>query len=417
MVAKIIIGKHIGGILGYNEHKVQKGSAKFLWAENFPSDAQDLSLKQKLRQFDAYTELNRRTKTNAVHISLNFDNADKLNNELLKEISQQYMEAIGFADQPYLLYRHFDAAHPHVHIVTTNIQSTGERIDLHNIGKHKSEPARKQLENHYGLVIAEGKKNQEDQTIKPVNVKKAVYGSDETKQAVSNIVGAVVRNWKFTSLPELNAILNQYNVMADRGKEDSMMFRKNGLVYRMLDSKGQKIGVPIKASSIYGKPTLKFLEKRYKLNEELRRPVKQQLRQVLDSAIQLARSQTDFQKHLSRNGVEVIFRKNNEGRVYGVTFLDHDSRTVFNGSALGKGYSANALMEAFSKVKDLQSTSKGSLQSGLVVPDGHQIAPKVPDPIYNSEIISTLLKPDYPEALNIHFGPRRKRRKKRNHLS
>ena len=417
MVAKIIIGKHIGGILGYNENKVQKGSAEILWAENFTADARDLPLKQKLYHFEAYTEQNRRAKTNAVHISLNFDNAEKLDNELLRELSQRYMKAIGFAEQPYLLYRHYDAAHPHVHIVTTNIQSNGERIDLHNIGKHKSEPARKQLESEYGLVKAQGKENQESQAVSPAAVKKVVYGRDETKLAVSNVVRAVVRNWKFTSLPELNAVLKQYNVVADPGKEDSVMFQKNGLVYSMLDAQGQKIGIPIKASSIYGKPTLKFLEKRYKLNEELRRPIKQQLKQVLDQATQSNSSKEDFKKQLARQGIQVIFRENHEGRVYGVTFLDHDTRTVFNGSALGKSYSANALLKTFTKNSPSKAPAKGKFNHEFSLPNKVEVGAKVPLPVNKNEILHDLLKTEYREGGNCHFGPRRKRKRKRNHLS
>ncbi len=72
---------------------------------------------------------------------------------------------------------------------------------------------------------------------------------------------AVLQNYKYASLTELNAVLKLYNLNADRGKEGGIIFLKRGLVYRVLDEKGNKIGVPIKASSIYSKPTLYFLEK------------------------------------------------------------------------------------------------------------------------------------------------------------
>ncbi len=58
------------------------------------------------------------------------------------------MSKIGFGDQPYLVYQHFDARHPHIHIVTTNIKSDGSRIKTHNIGRNQSERARREIENN-----------------------------------------------------------------------------------------------------------------------------------------------------------------------------------------------------------------------------------------------------------------------------
>ncbi|MBC8053795.1 MAG: relaxase/mobilization nuclease domain-containing protein [Sphingobacteriaceae bacterium] len=411
MVAKIITGKHIRGILCYNEHKVEKGIAKLLTAENFFTDASRLSFTNKLSQFEAFTEKNRRTKTNAIHISLNFDNTDKLDDKLIAEIGSRYMAAIGFDEQPYLLYRHHDAAHPHIHIVTTNIQSNGERIDLHNIGKNQSEIARKELEKEYGLVQAESKRQVELNQLKEIDVLKALYGKHETKQAISNVVRYVVRNWKYTSLPELNAILNQYNVSADRGPENSKMFEKNGLVYYLLDN-GKKIGVPIKASSIYGKPTLKFLESRYKLNEQLRLPFKVQLKNNIDGARLHPSTKNEFEKQLKAKGVQVLFRQNAEGKIYGVTFTDHLSKSVFNGSDLGKSYSAKAITDCFvqkpeSKVDSTSvSTEKHIKNTNLnFFLEGSHSTP--------SSLLDGLLKTEYDGMPIGMFQNQRKKKKRR----
>ncbi len=411
MVAKIIIGKHIRGILCYNEHKVEKGIARLLTAENFFTDASRLSFTNKLNQFEAFTEKNRRTKTNAIHISLNFDNSDKLDDKLIAEIGIRYMAAIGFDEQPYLLYRHHDAAHPHIHIVTTNIQSNGERIDLHNIGKNQSEIARKELEKEYDLVQAESKRQVELSQIKEIDVLRALYGKHETKQAVSNVVRFVVRNWKYTSLPELNAILNQYNVSADRGPEHSKMFEKNGLVYHLLDN-GKKIGVPIKASSIYGKPTLKFLESRYKLNDQLRLPFKIQLKNVIDQAKLHPSTKNEFEQRLNAKDIRVLFRQNAEGKIYGVTFTDHLSKSVFNGSDLGKSYSAKVLTESFVPSPGSQadnnkaSTEKHFNNTNLNFPleDSHSTT---------SSLLDGLLKTEYDGMPTSMFQNTRKKKKRR----
>jgi type IV secretory pathway VirD2 relaxase len=123
---------------------------------------------------------NPRAKTNAVHISLNFDPSEKLSPQTMTEIAQKYMEKIDFGGQPYLVYQHYDAGHPHMHIVTTNIESDGTRIDLHNIGKNQSETARKELEKIYNLVPAESKTQQEAINVKAIKAEKVQYGKSET---------------------------------------------------------------------------------------------------------------------------------------------------------------------------------------------------------------------------------------------
>src|SRR5690606_4212255 len=183
---------------------------------------------------------------------------------------------------------------------------------------------------------------------------KVHYGKDDTKRAVSNVVRGIVDSYKYTSIAELNAVLSKYNVQADRGHKGSTMYAKNGLLYWALDKKGGKVGVPIKASSIYGSPTLKKLEPKFEINWALRKPHKEQLKNTIDRVLKTKASSAGFQQALSSKGIDVVFRRNEQGRLYGVTYIDHHSKTVFNGSDLGKAYSANALSEGFLHVETIQ---------------------------------------------------------------
>lgn len=343
MVAKVISGKNIRGVLNYNENKVQQGAAQCILASRFGCQAHELSFSDKLNRFMKLTSLNPKVKTNALHVSLNFDASEKLTDEKLKVIACDYMERIGFGNQPFLVYRHQDAAHPHVHIVTTNVQSDGKRIDIHNIGRNQSEKARKEIELLYGLVQAESRSTTR-QSILPANIEKAVYGKMETKRTISNIVSAVVRQYKFTSLPELNAVLRQFNVIADQGSEGSTMRRKHGLLYSIVNNDGEKVGIPAKASSIYGKPTLAFLEKQFTLNEKLRLPFRDRMKKMVDGALLYSRSREDLVRLMDKINVKVLFRINTQDRVYGVTFIDNRNKVVFNGSDLGKGYATEGIL-------------------------------------------------------------------------
>jgi len=345
MVAKIKSGKSLIGALNYNEHKVKLDKAELIEAAGYFKDLSDLSFQDKLLRLTDLAERNERTKTNTVHISLNFANGEVLPADTLQAIVRDYMRGIGFEHQPYLVYRHRDAGHPHIHIVTTNIKRDGYRISLHYLGQNQSEKIRKAIEVKYQLTKAE--EQQKQQPDLKAKITPAEYGKAETKRVITNILGNTLRTYKFTSVPELNAILGQYNIRADRGSKDSRMFARNGLVYWVTDKQGNNLGVPIKASSIYGKPTLKTLEEKFRLNEQLRKPFKTALIKNIDEVLLKPHTKSSFQSALQGQGIQVIFRQNEEGRLYGVTFIDQKNKAVFNGSDLGKPYSANSLGTRF----------------------------------------------------------------------
>jgi len=355
MVARIISGKSIKGAVNYNEQKVGQGKAELIMAGNYPIDRQLLTYEEKLMVLQQQAKLNQRVATNCVHISLNFETNEKIAAAVMDNIIQDYLAQIGFGEQPYLVYRHQDAAHPHVHIVTTNIQQDGERISLHNLGRQRSEPAREAIELKYGLIRARGRGShqqvkQELQALKPGAVTRASYGKVETKKAITQIVTLALQKYNVTSLPELNAVLNQFGVIADRGHETSNTYRQGGLLYRMIDEQGKPLGVPIKASSIYNSPTLKRLESRFEKNKEKRKPLKNKLKVQIDRVFERYQQITKetLIKELGKRDINVLFRTNKDGVIYGLTFIDHYNRSVFNGSDLGKEYSAKAVLERLS---------------------------------------------------------------------
>lgn len=347
MVAVIKTGHSIHRIFNYNENKVKEGIAECIGAGNYPVDIEKMTGTIKLNRLLKQAALNENVSRKSVHISLNFDATDTgLSKEKLIQIADTYMQKIGFGKQPYLVYQHFDAGHPHIHIVSIKIQDDGSRIDTQNIGRNQSEKARKEIEQSFGLVAADERKRRQAFQINPVDVRKVQYGRTETKRAITNVLDAVLNKYNYTSLPELNAVLKQYNVMADRGSEHSRIFQGGGLVYRILDEDGRPVGVPIKASDFYNKPTLKFLEQQYKLNEPKRQPLKVRVRNEIDRLFIRKRPSLDeVINELQKKGIYVTLRRNDGGLIYGITYIDHQSKAVFNGSDLGKQYSAKVMQE------------------------------------------------------------------------
>lgn len=347
MVAIIKTSHSIHSILNYNENKIKAGVAECIKAGNYPIELKNLNFTLKLNRFLKLAQLNENAKRNSVHISLNFDPSDKHSKEKLIEIADTYMDKIGFGKQPYLVYQHHDAGHPHLHLVTNNIQRDGKRIDLHLLGIRKSEPARKEIEELFGLVKAEGRNKKETQYLTPIQSGRVVYGKVESRKALQNVLNIVLKEYKYSSLAELNAVLQLYNIKADRGNVDSRVYKTRGLLYKILDSKGNPIGVPIKASSFYSKPTLKFLEEKFKLNQTRSISDKRRITNAINLALVNKKniSLNDLKIRLEKEGINTVFRKSETDLLYGITYVDHTTKNVFNGSILGKEYSAKGILE------------------------------------------------------------------------
>lgn len=389
MVAIIHNGSSLRSALHYNENKLKEGAASFLDAGYYLENPGQLTFHSKLSRLASRNALNRQVKVNTLHVSLNFSPNERLSARQLKEIAASYLDKIGFAKQPYLLYEHHDSGHPHVHLITTTIRADGSSINLHNIGKNQSEKARKQIEIDFGLVKAQDQKRS-DLNIKPPDLKAALYGKMQTRKAIANVLHGVLNQYKYCSLPELNAVLKQYNVAADRGGEQSRIYQNNGLVYRLLDEQGQKAGVPIKASDFYFKPTLKYLQARFAVNEPERLKHRARLKNLIDFALlNQHHSLESLEKSLEKQGVKMIVRASDRGLVYGLTYVDLKTKCVFNGSVLGKTYSAKGMMERCQDDKQYPAVSRPAAKA----------IPRQPEPKHKSnQNLNNTAEPSNPRS-------------------
>jgi hypothetical protein len=414
MVAKITVPVSIKRALNYNENKMKNGKAECIHAHNFLKDANGLNFYEKLERFQALIDLNKRATTNTIHISLNFAANEKIEKEKLSEIATTYMEKIGFGQQPYLVYHHRDAGHPHIHIVSTNIQKDGKRISLHNIGRNQSNEARKEIEKQFGLVSAEKQSKQQPENL--LHAPRVTYGKSETRRGITNVLDAVIDHYKYTSLAELNAILKLYNVIADRGKENGLIYKTRGLVYRVLDEQGNKIGVPVKASSIYSKPTLAKLESKFSENETLRQEHKKYLKTSIDWVLLKPPGNIElFRLALQKEKISLVLRENEQGIIYGITYIDHRSKCVFNGSDIGKQYSANAILEKC-KQKEIPGHDEKILSAQFVIKTKSAKSKEIESPETLSQQPSKIaeeLTTPMNQSSYLPFELKRRKRKKR----
>ncbi|WP_165446948.1 relaxase/mobilization nuclease domain-containing protein [Olivibacter jilunii] len=440
MVAVINSGTSFRRPLNYNENKVKEGVASCIGASGYPKDVADLSFDNKLNVLVRQAAGNHRAERKAIHISLNFDPSEKgLTNEEMMIIAGDYMQGIGFGDQPYLVYRHKDAAHPHIHIVTTKIKADGLAIDTQHIGRDVSRPLSRRLEEKYGLVKAI--KGESLYTLKPIDMEKVEYGKFPIRNTIQNILSHTLKNYRLGSLHELNALLGLYNVRATRGEEGSRVHKHRGLFYQVYNPEtGKAIGRPIKSSRIFidmpkrdsrfkNHPSLDYLSEKFVTGSIYKKKHKTALKNMIDLTLSgrtIGNSLQYFIDALKRQGVDTVLRRNAEGRLYGITYVDHNSKCVFNGSELGKAYGITVILNRLA-ANSAKVPSERHLPSAVKqhkeLPDTDFPGSRTNSPDYSiippdiSAILESLFGPEYlyeplPYELRIGRKKRKKRRRK-----
>lgn len=345
MVAKISKGSSLHGALSYNEEKVKEQQAKVLFSNRVMLN-RDGSSNMYLTNlsFAPYLSANLNTEKPVLHISINPHPDDEVSDEMYSEIAQIYMEKMGYGNQPYIVYKHEDLDRKHIHIVSVNVDENGKKIDDSN-NFYQSKKITRELEKIYNLHTAEKKKQSENLP----HPKRVDYQSGNIKKQIANTTKALIKSYRFQSVNEYRALLSLYGISVEEVKGEKNGRKYNGLVYSALDNKGEKVGNPIKASAIGKSVGYDALQSRLEHSEKYMKEHKvfASPRIVLKSVIDNYTDKQSFINDLAKNGISAVFRENTEGRIYGSTFIDHQSKCVFNGSKMGKEFSANIFNELF----------------------------------------------------------------------
>ncbi len=331
--------------LAYNHQKVNAGEAKVIFTNNMvePKDG-NFSIGICTYSFEPYLLANKRTENPVIHISLNPDPKDKLNDEQFAQIAEEYMQKLGYGNQPFVVYKHEDIDRHHIHIVSVKVDETGKMI-RDNFQHRLSMRICRDLEQKYGLTPANEKQKAEGYSLKPVDHKKG-----NIKQQIANVVRLVSRSWHFQSFNEYKALLSVYNVHVSEVKGEHKGQPFNGIVYAALNDKREIYSTPIKSSKFGKQAGNDAIQKRIKKSKEAvsTNKLKESPKAGISRALASCKSRKDFEKELSKNKISVLFRGNESGRIYGVTFIDHRQKFAFNGSRLGKDFSANVFQQKFS---------------------------------------------------------------------
>lgn len=339
MVAKISIGSSLYGALSYNGMKMNRDEGRVLGANKIilPADGH-IDIARMVENFNLFMPKTGRTKKPVLHISLNPHPDDRLTEQQYEIIAREYLDKLGFGEQPYIIYKHMDIDRHHIHIVTVNVNEQGKRLNQDFLFR-RSKKITTELEEKYNLHKAQREKISPDMPIRKIDP------SGDIKRQVANTVKMVGMRYKFQTIGEYNAILSLYNVRCEPtdGRVNGREY--HGLVYFATDDSGITIATPFKASRLGKFASRTAIDGRFERTKG-KIDVAPTKRKVAD-VIAHSTDKADFIAKLKEHNIDVVIRYTDEGRIYGVTFIDHNTMTVLNGSRLGKEFSANAINERF----------------------------------------------------------------------
>ena len=358
MVAKISIGNSLYGALTYNGEKINKEKGRLLDTNKIYNDGSgSVDIRRAYEDFMRWIPTSSRTGRPMMHISLNPHPDDKLSDTDFTRLAHDYMQMMGLGDMPYMIYKHEDIDRHHVHIVALRVGTDGRCIsDRNNFYKNKK--VCRELEKKYGLKPAEREKISPDTPITKIDP------NGDIKRQIANTVKMVGMRYKFQSMGEYNAILGLYNVRCDTADGRVNGREYHGLVYFATDDNGNTIATPLKASRLGKFASRTAIDGRFERAKE-KIDVAPTKRKVAD-ALGQSSGKDDFVARLKERNIDVVFRYTDEGRIYGVTFVDHDTMTALNGSRLGKEFSANALNARF--IQQTQPTEQAPTATVVPIP-------------------------------------------------
>lgn len=347
MVAKISHGASLYGALAYNHDKVARGTAEILSGNRMVSDRLGLpseDIRLALLSFENYLLANRNTAKPVLHVSLSPAPEDNLTDGQMAELAASYMQKMGYGDQPYIVYKHDDTHNAHIHIVSVCVNGEGRKIS-DSYEHRRSMATCRELEADFGLRNGVDTEERNPKA----ELKKVDASRGDVRHQIGNTLKAVLESYRFQTFGEYSALLSTLNIEAKqvKGKYNGVPY--TGIIYAATDDSGKVVSPPFKSFRFGKRFGNEQLEKRMLLNLKAFKEGKwaPSIQADISRALQQAASRKQFVELLGQNRIDVVFRENEEGRIYGVTFIDHNRREVFNGSRMGKEFSANVFNDYF----------------------------------------------------------------------
>ncbi len=329
--------------LDYNENKVLLGVAEVVGYANLECVDYDyvhdvFSRMQKTPYF---------IRQMSFHASVNPSAEDKCTQEQVLDFITLMMETLGYKDQPYLIYKHFDIEREHYHIVSIRADKNGRKINNYYEQKKTTALMQRVCENYDFSVVPKGyRKSLTDDGKKTDN--KKIRRLDLKKELTPQIRDILIKTmmYDFRDSEQFACVLERYGV----GIEEHSSQSGKSYTFYALDKDGERASNAIPEFSI-GLKIQDMLDEQVSVNKTyhpVRKRERERLKSLIDSAFKYSKSEQHFINILENKGITAHMHCANEGELpYGITFVDHLTKSVFKENELGGVISAQKIGEAY----------------------------------------------------------------------
>ena len=243
MIGKIVIGKDFYGVLAYNEKKVNKGVGHVIDSNIGHSTPANMT-----NEFNLIRQLRPRLGKAVFHVSLNLPYSDYLDDKEFTSFGCDYLMKMGFDNNQFIMYRHTDTEHEHIHIIANRVRYSGRATSDSNI-KRRSREVLNDLEKKYGLTQILGKPNTKKSLTQKEIEKTLRTGVAPTKLILQEKIGHIIskaRNTaEFIKLLKAHNIYPKFNVSQTTGRVSGISFKYEDVIY-----KGSSLGKNFSWNSI-----------------------------------------------------------------------------------------------------------------------------------------------------------------------
>lgn len=243
MIGKIVIGKDFYGVLAYNEKKVREEVGYVI-----DSNIEHSTPVKMTQEFNLIRELRPNLGKAVLHVSLNLPHSDHLDDKEFASFGCDYLMKMGFENNQFIIYRHTDTEHEHIHIVANRVRYSGRLTSDSNI-KRRSRKILDDLEKKYGLTQVVGKANSK-KSLTQQEIEKTIRTGDlPVKLVLQDKIGSAIsratNTTEFIALLKEHNISPRFNVSKTTGRVSGISFRYQNVVY-----KGSTLGKKFSWNSI-----------------------------------------------------------------------------------------------------------------------------------------------------------------------
>ena len=230
MIGKIVMGKDFYGVLAYNEKKVSEGVGYVI-----DSNIEHSTSVNMTNEFNLIRQLRPGLGKAVFHVSLNLPHSESLSDRDFALFGNDYLKKMGFDDNQFIMYRHTDTKHEHIHIIANRVRYSGKVTNDSNI-KRKSRAVLNELEVKYGLTQTLGKvnakkpltQNEIEKTLRTGNVPIKFILQREISSAISKSTDTS----EFVAALKNGKIYPRFNVSRTTGRVSGISFDYQGIIYK-----------------------------------------------------------------------------------------------------------------------------------------------------------------------------------------